>query len=83
MSSYRNELGIGGGDRMASALPDAPARWTGAAVDHVGRAVQRLRRHLREAWARRQSERQLLRLSERELRDIGLTRNDVHRLFYL
>lgn len=82
MSTYRNELEIGGGDRVASALSDAPARWTAAAVDHIGRAFQRLRRHLREASARRQSERQLLRLSERELRDIGLTRNDLHRLFY-
>lgn len=83
MTSYRSELGIGGGARMASALSEAPVRWTAAVVDHIGRAFQRLRRHLREAQARRRSERQLLALSERELRDIGLTRNDVHRLFYL
>jgi uncharacterized protein YjiS (DUF1127 family) len=53
----------------------------GAIADFVQRTVVRVREHFAAARQGREAEAHLLGMNDRDLRDIGLTRHELHRLF--
>jgi uncharacterized protein YjiS (DUF1127 family) len=84
VNTYPQDIRIGStyvGDPLDGATAGAVARWTGAAVDYIGRALERLRRYRIELRARRESEARLLGMSDRDLRDIGLTRHELREVY--
>lgn len=53
----------------------------GAIVELLVRAIARARQHFAAARHAREARAHLLAMSDRDLRDIGLTRHELHRLF--
>jgi uncharacterized protein YjiS (DUF1127 family) len=59
------------------AIAEAILRWTAAGADFIGRAVGRIREQLAAARRKREAESLLFGMSDRDLRDIGLTREQL------
>lgn len=80
MNSYHQDIRIRSNYvnyPLDGAMAEAIGRWTAAAADFIGRAIGRIREQLAAARGKREAEALLFGMSDRDLRDIGLTREEL------